>query len=257
MALVRSVLPFIAAFVVAYLLLCAWMYATQRAQIYFPTPASAAPRAKVLWVESGGERIKVWVVARPRSTALLYFGGNAEDVAGNVDTLAQAFPDRSLYLVNYRGFGGSSGRPSEAGLRDDAIAVFDQVRLEHPEVAVIGRSLGSGVAVQLAATRPVERLALVTPYDSLVNVARAHFRWLPVAILLKDRFDSAARAPEVKAPVLIVIAAEDEIIPTARSEALAQAFAPGQVEVVVVPGVGHNTLDLSHRYLDVVREFVR
>jgi pimeloyl-ACP methyl ester carboxylesterase len=257
MALVRAMWPFIAAFVVAYLLLCAWMYATQRAQIYFPTPASAAPRAKVLWVESAAEHIKVWVVGRPGSSALLYFGGNAEDVAGNVDALARAFPDRSLYLVNYRGFGGSSGRPSEAGLRDDAIAVFDQVRPEHPDIAVIGRSLGSGVAVQLAATRPVERLALVTPYDSLVNVARTHFRWLPVAILLKDRFDSAARAPEVKVPVLIVIAAEDEIIPPARSEALAQAFAPGQVEVVVVPGVGHNTLDLSHRYLDVLRGFLR
>jgi pimeloyl-ACP methyl ester carboxylesterase len=122
---------------------------------------------------------------------------------------------------------------------------------------VIGRSLGSGVAVHLASSRPVERLVLVTAFDSLVNVARVYFRWLPVGILLRDRYDSVAMAREVTAPVLIVIAAEDEIIPRARSESLAAAFATGQAKVVVVPGVGHNTLDLSPAYLGAVRVFLR
>ena len=252
----RSLLPFAGAVVMAYGVLCAWVFFTQRGQIYFPTPASGAPGAQVLWLESQGERIKACVVARPGGRALLYFGGNAEDVAGNVELFAEAFPDRSVYLVNYRGYGGSSGRPSEAGLVVDALAVFDHVQSRHADIAVMGRSLGSGVAVQLAAARPVERLVLVTAYDSLVNVARGYFRWLPVGLLMRDRYESARRAPQVSARVLVVIAGEDEIIPRARSEALAAAFAPEQARVVVVPGVGHNTLDRSSRYLQSVAAFL-
>ena len=240
----------------AYVGLCAWVYATQRAQIYFRTPASHQPRAQAEWVESSGQRIKVWVVSRPGSRALLYFGGNAEDVAGNIDAFVASLPNRSLYLVNYRGYGGSSGRPAEAGLVADALAVFDHVRREHSEIAVMGRSLGSGIAVQLASGRPVERLVLVTAFDSLVNVAREYFRWLPVGLLLRDRYDSARRAPTVTVPVLMVIAGEDEIIPRPRSQALVTAFAPEQVQVVVVPGVGHNTLDLSPAYLGSVGRFL-
>lgn len=254
--MLRSVLPFVGAVAVAYGVLCAWVFFTQRGQIYFPTPATEAPGAQPLWVESQGERIKVWNVPRPGGRALLYFGGNAEDVAGNVELFAQAFPDRSLYFVNYRGYGGSSGRPSEAGLVADALTVFDQVHTQHAEIAVMGRSLGSAIAAQLAAERPVDRLVLVTAFDSLVNVAREYFRWLPVGLLMRDRYESARRAAEVSMPVLVVIAGEDEIIPRERSEALAAAFRPAQVRVVVVPAVGHNTLDLSPLYLQSVATFL-
>lgn len=252
----RTLLTFLVIVAVAYLALVAFVYVTQRGQIYFPTAESQHPQAQALWIDSEGERIKVWVVPRPGSRALLYFGGNAEDVAGNIDLFAAAFPDRSLYLVNYRGYGGSSGRPTEAGLQADALAVFDHVRQERAGIAVMGRSLGSGVAVQLASTRPVERLVLVTAYDSLVNVAREYFRWLPVGLLLRDRYESATRANEVEAPVLIVIAGDDEIISRARSEALAAAFTTGRVQIEVVPGVGHNTLDESPAYLEAVRRFL-
>lgn len=256
MGILRSVSPFVGAVAVAYGVLCAWVFFTQRGQIYFPTPVSAAPGAQVLWVESQGERIKVWTVPRPGGRALLYFGGNAVDVAGNVELFAEAFPERSLFFVNYRSYGGSSGRPSESGLVADALAVFDQVQTQHAEVAVMGRSLGSGIAVQLAAVRPVDQLVLVTAFDSLVNVAREYFRWLPVGLLMRDRYESAGRAADVSAPVLVVIAGADEIIPRERSDALVAAFAPGQAQSVVVPGVGHNTLDLSPLYLQSLAAFL-
>lgn len=252
----RNLLPFAGAALAAYLLLCAWVFATQRAQIYFPTPASDAPGAEALWLDSHGERIKVWVVARPGPRALVYFGGNAEDVGLNVEDFARAFPAHSLYLVNYRGYGGSSGRPSEAALAADARAVFDHVLARHPEASVMGRSLGSGVAVRLASERPVERLVLVTPFDSLVNLAKEYFRWLPVGLLLRDRYDSAGRAALISAPVLLVVAGEDEIVPLRRSQALAAAFRAEQARVVIAPGVGHNTLDRSPVYLDSVRGFL-
>ncbi len=253
----RTLLSLLSFAALAYLGLVAWVYVTQRAQIYFPVPAIHHTGARTIWVESDGERIKVWHVARDRPQALIYFGGNAEDVAGNIEIFAAAFPEHSLFLVNYRGYGGSTGRPTEAGLRADALAIFDQVREAHPDIAVVGRSLGSGVAVALASQRPVERLALVTAYDSLINVAREYFGWLPVGLLLKDRYESAGLAPRIRAPVLIVIAAEDEIISRPRSEALAAAFAPGQVRIEVVPGAGHNTLDLSPRYLGAIQRFLQ
>ena len=254
--MLRTVLSLAGALAVAYALLCGWMYATQRSQMYFPTPSSDAPRAQPWWIASAGERIKVWVVSRPGPGALLYFGGNAEDVAGTVDSLLEAIPDRSLYLVNYRGYGGSTGRPTEAALYADALAVYDEVARRHARVAVMGRSLGSGVAVHVGAARPVERLVLVTPFDSLAGVAAGHLPWLPVRALLKDRYDSAARARDVSAPILMVIADADEVIPRARSDALAATFRPGQVQLVLVPGAGHNTLDASRAYLQAVRQFL-
>ena len=249
-------MSFLTLIAAAYLALCGWLYATQRAQIYFPTAERAHPGAQVLRLESQEERFNVWVLPRATSRALIYFGGNAEDVAGNIDVFSEAFPGHALYIVNYRGYGGSSGRPSEAALFADALVLDEYVRARHSEISVMGRSLGSGVAVYLASERPVAKLVLVTAFDSLVNVAREHFRWLPVGLLLRDRYESASRARTVTAPVLAVIAGEDEIISRARAETLVAAFAPGQVTVRVVPKATHNTLDLAPEYLDAVRAFL-
>jgi len=252
----RSVVYLLIAAAAVYASLCALLFLTQRSHIYFPTGESDAAGAEAVWLDSHRERIKVWAVARPGRRALIYFGGNAEDVAWSVGPLSAAFPDRSLYVVNYRGYGGSSGRPSERGLEADALAVYDHVASSGADIALMGRSLGSGIAVSLAARRRVERLVLVTPYDSLVAVARKYYWYLPVSLLLRDRYDSAALAPSVSAPVLVVVAADDEIIPRERSEALAAAFAPGQAALAVIARTGHNSLDLSPDYLRTVQQFL-
>ncbi len=152
--------------------LCLLVFLTQRSQIYYPVRESAAPGATPMLFARDGAEIKVWTVERPGPAALLYFGGNAEDVGASIGLFARRLPNHSLYFVNYRGYGGSTGRPSEDALVRDAVALYDHVRATHSEVSVVGRSLGSGVAVQLASGRDVSRLALVTPFDSLVNVAR-------------------------------------------------------------------------------------
>jgi fermentation-respiration switch protein FrsA (DUF1100 family) len=254
----------VVAVALAYAALCAFIYATQRSMIYFPTAEASPAGARPLEVRSQGETLRVWAggvgLDDAGTAALIYFGGNADDVAVHLPAFVAAWPRRALYLVNYRGYGGSTGTPSEAALGVDAAAVYDAVRRRHhgAPIAVIGRSLGSGVAVQLAAARPVDRLVLVTPFDSLVEVARTHFRWLPVHALLRDRFDSAARvrAGEVDAPTLIVIAGDDEVVPAARGEALAAAFPPGQLVVERIEGATHNTVDSFPRYLERVARFV-
>ncbi len=236
--------------------LCLLMFLTQRSQIYFPVRESMAPGATAMRFPVDGAELKVWVVARPGPAAILYFGGNGEDVGFNVDSFSASFPGHTLYLVNYRGYGGSTGKPAEDHLIADAIALYDHLRDRHSQIAVIGRSLGGGVAVRLASERKVDRLVLVTPFDSLVNVARAHFPYLPVGLLMRDRFDSASRASAIEAKTLVVIAGADEIIPRARTDALIARLRSGQTRVIVLDGARHNDIDREPRYLGALREFL-
>jgi len=242
--------------VLAYGGLCALLFVAQRAMLYFPTPPRELAGAESLALPSGVETLRIWARPAQGAKALIYFGGNAEDVAWNFAPFTQAMPGRAIYLVNYRGYGGSSGSPSEQGLFADALAAYDRVRAQHPDIAVVGASLGSGVAAHLAANRKVERLVLVTPFDSIENVARARFPFLPVSLLLKDKFDSAARVPGITAKTLVVVAGSDEIIPRARTDALVARFPAGQVRVEVIPGATHNSVADSPRYLELIAGFV-
>lgn len=252
----RSVLILALLMVTAYLSLCAWLYFTQRSQIYFPVREANLPGVKSIRLPSGDATLKIWAVERPGPRALVYFGGNAEDVSANLAPFSSVITDHSLYLVNYRGYGGSTGSPSESALIADANAVYDHLHTRYTEISVMGRSLGTGVAVQLAAARQVRRLVLVTPYDSLANVAGAHFPMFPVAFLMRDRYESARFARAVRAPVLAVIAGDDEIIPRANSEALVKSFPQTQVRVVLLDGATHNSIDLFPAYLRAVRDFL-
>ena len=238
-----------------YAVLCVLLYLFQRSMIYFPVRESSAPGATPIRFEMRGATLKVWVVEKAGPRALLYFGGNAEDVGASIARFAERLPHTSLYFVNYRGYGGSTGRPAEPALVADAITLFDRLRTRYSAIDVLGRSLGSGVAVRLASERPVRRLAIVTPFDSLANVAQRHVRWLPAGLLIRDRYDSAARAPSVSSEVLIVIAESDEIIPRARTDALVGAFRTPP-RVIVLRGAGHNTVDLDPRYLDELAIFL-
>lgn len=252
----RSLLILALLVATAYLALCAWLFLSQRSQIYFPVRESNPPGAQAIRLPSGDALLKIWVVERPGPRALIYFGGNAEDVSANLPTFASAFPDHSLYLVNYRGYGGSTGSPSESALVTDANLIYDHLHARYPEISVMGRSLGTGVAVQLAAAREVRRLVLVTPYDSLANVAAGHFPMFPVAFLMRDRYDSASRVRGIRAPVLAVIAGDDEIIPRARSEALVNSFPQSQIRVTLLDGATHNSIDLFPGYLRAVGDFL-
>jgi len=244
----RAGLVLITIALVVYAAICGALYVLQRSLMYFPTPESRSSRAEALSIATDGAVLKVWRVAGASARALIYFAGNAEDVATNIAPFAAAFPDTAIYLVNYRSYGGSTGSPSEDALLADAEVVFDRVRAEHDNVAVLGRSLGSGVAVHLAAVRDVSKLALVTPYDSILRIAQRQLPFMPVSWLLKDTFDSLAKAPRVRAPVLVLLAELDRVIPRDHSERLVAAFAPGQVEVRTIAGTNHDSISDEHEY---------
>lgn len=238
----KAAIPVLFSIALVYLGVCALMFVAQRSLLYYPVAGAQPAGAERVDIASGDVTVRVWARAAG-AEALVYFGGNAEDVGGNFAPFAAAMPQRALYLVNYRGYGGSSGSPTEAGLLADALAVYDHVAARHSRVAVVGRSLGSGVAMHLAHERPVSQLALVTPFDSIENVAAGVYPFLPVRWLLKDRFDSVSRVTGVGALTLVVIAGSDDVIPRARTDALVAKFPAGQVRVEVVPGATHNNLD--------------
>ncbi|WP_196411322.1 alpha/beta fold hydrolase, partial [Xanthomonas translucens] len=146
---------------VAYLVVCALLYLGQRNLLYFPQATRvAAAQTDFTLQRSPALRLRGWQLNPGRDKVLLYFGGNAEDLRQARAQLAPLLPDYSGYLLAYRGYGASDGTPNEAALIGDALALYDHVRAAkpHAEIAVLGRSLGSGVASQLAARRPLARL---------------------------------------------------------------------------------------------------
>ena len=209
-----------------------------------PVPAQLPPTDPLI-LQQAGATVLVSQQPRDSSQALLYFGGNAEDVSVALPQFAAAFPGHAVYVMHYRGYGGSTGSPSEQALVADALTLYDQLQTQHSAITVIGRSLGAGVAVQLAAQRKVAQLLLITPFDSLSALAQRQFPFFPVKWLLKDTYNSVAYAPAISCPMLILLAEQDEIIGRAHSEALYQAFAPGIARVKSYSGSHNSNLSAS------------
>lgn len=224
-----------------YVALCAWMFIGQRGLVYYPQFTRVAASATDFSLQRDGIVLRGWQVNPGRRDAIIYFGGNAESLQPMREQLARWFPGHTAYLLAYRGYGASDGAPREAALAADAIALFDEVATRHPHgrVAVIGRSLGTGVAGHVAATRPVDRLALITPFDSLAGVAASHYPWLPVRWLMQERYDSAQHLGDFRGPVLIIRAGQDGIVPARVTQRLIDAL-PAPPAVLELPTADHN-----------------
>ncbi len=176
----------------------------------------------------------------PGLPVLLGFGGNAWNAGAVALFLHQIAPAHTVVAFHYRGYAPSTGRPSAAALKDDAEAIFDLIATEaSPEIIAVGFSIGSGVAAHLAATRPLQGLVLVTPFDRLSRVAQASFPFAPVSLLFRHEMDAATALTRTKAPVALILATRDEVIPPARAEALASALPEAQVTRIEA---GHNDI---------------
>ncbi len=234
--------------------------------IFFPQPIVStahlpADAEPLEIVATDGTRLRGWMRGASATPApvVLYFGGNAEEVSG---TLADSrWPrDWGIVAINYRGYGESEGAPGESALVADALAIYDRIAarpdVDARRIVAFGRSLGTGVAVKLAAARPVAGAILVSPYDSLVELGRTHYPWLPVSWLLRHRFDSAADARRVQVPLLAIVADDDTIVPRERSQALYDAWA-GPKSWLVVPATDHNTLSVPGAFWGGVGGFLK
>jgi pimeloyl-ACP methyl ester carboxylesterase len=255
---VKSLLALLALLLLAYAGLCALLYFKQRDLIYYPAATTVAAAATDFKLVREGVTLRGWRLNPGKARAMIYFGGNAERLESSAEEFSRLFPDRTVYLLSYRGYGASEGRPNEISLLGDALALFDRVAIEHPpaSVAVIGRSLGSGVASYVASRRPVERLVLVTPFDSLADVAQAHYPMFPVLLLMRERYPSTDYLPGYAGPLLVLRSGRDQVIPSANTDRLLAALTR-KPQVIDSPHAGHNGISQDPAYAEALRRFLR
>jgi uncharacterized protein len=251
--------------VAGYVGLVALLYVVQRSLLYpFPqmtrtTPASVGLAAEeVVLNTADGEKVIAWHIApQAGKFVILYFHGNGDVLATRIPRLRELFDSGSgLVAVSYRGYGGSTGSPSEQGLHADAAAAYAFAAARYPPERIVlwGFSLGTGAAVALAASRPVARLILEAPYTSTTDVAAAMMPFLPVSWLMKDRFQSDERIGKVTAPLLIMHGARDPGIPIKHGERLF-ALAREPKKFVRFAEGWHDDLDV-HGSIAAVRHFL-
>lgn len=239
-----------------YVGLCGYMYARQRDLVYQPQETRVAAEHTDFALVNGVVALRGWVVNPGRKRALIYFGGNSEPVQLRREQFARWFPRHTVYLLAYRGFGASEGQPSEDNLVNDALVLFDHARTRHPGlgVDVIGYSLGSGVAAHVAAKRRVRRLALITPYDTLTDIGQAHYRWLPIRWLARERYDSIANLSQRTGPTLIVRAGRDTVIPAANTQRLIDSL-PRRPHVLELPRAEHGNVAAARGFARTLKAF--
>jgi hypothetical protein len=241
------------------------MYVFQRSLMYFPdsvrTPPAAAglPQAQeVILTTADGKKLIAWHVSpQGAKPVVIYFHGNA----GALDLRAGRFKwliadGTGLLALSYRGYGGSTGKPSEVGLIRDALAAYDFAIARYPAERIVlwGESLGTGVAVALAVGRKIGGMILDAPFTSIVDVGAAAYPFVPVRLLITDRFHSDERIGRVKAPLLVLHGELDRIVPIAFGEKLF-SLANDPKRMVRFPLGGHVDLD-DHGAAAAVKDFL-
>ncbi len=245
--------------------LAAYMYVAQRSLMYFPEAMRVAPVAaglpqaeEIVLDTADGEKIIAWHIA-PRAGApvVLHFHGNGGALHYRVAHFRELTADGlGLLALSYRGYGGSSGHPTEAGLIADARAAYDYAAARYkPERLVLwGESLGSGVAVALASERRVAAVVLEAPFTSAADIAADVYPYIPVRLLMKDQFHSDLRIAKVTAPVLVMHGERDAIVPIRFGERLYELVVSPK-RFVRFPDGGHEDL-ASFGAIEVAKRFI-
>jgi fermentation-respiration switch protein FrsA (DUF1100 family) len=249
-----------------YALICIAVYFGNRVLMYFPDPSRVPPAEagldgveEVELAADNGVTLVAWhAPAREGKNTILYFHGNAANAANRARKIETMRQDGSgVFYLNNRSYGGSDGRPTEANNVADAIAAYNYLvgRGVPPErIVAFGESLGSGQAVRLAGERPVAAVVLEAPLTSTIDVARSTYFWLPLSLLITDRYDNARNISGVTAPLLILHGAHDRVIPVEMGKRLfAAANEPKRLEIF--PQGDHSDL-LDHGAWEKARAFL-
>lgn len=248
----------------AYLVLLIWIHYCQERLIFRPEPLPVAHRFVLddvheVSIDVGGETLSALHLKLPNPQGVVFF------LHGNTGNLSTWFihsdfyraANYDLFMLDYRGYGKSSGRiASEEQLHGDVSAVWQQVapRYAGKRIVFYGRSLGTGLAARLAVQSPPDLTMLVSPYESMVALARTHYPWVPGA-LLRYPLRTDEHIGRIRGPLVLLHGELDTLIPPAHSEAL-RTRAP-QARLVLVPGGGHNDLQQFDSYLQAVSAALR
>jgi len=202
-------------------------------------------------------RIKPSRLSAEPPPLLLGFGGNAWNADAVAIMLHQIFPEHEIAALHYRGYGPSSGRPSAAALFDDARLAYDHLVEDSTDgVIAVGFSLGSSVAVELAATRSVQGMVLVTPFDSLKELAATHYPWLPVRLLLRHRMEAADTLRHLNVPVAVITADNDTVVTGGRSAPVREAAKDLRANFRI-KNAGHNDIYSAFEFTTALANSVK
>jgi uncharacterized protein len=244
--------------------LIALAYVAQRLLQYFPerrrTSPSAAglPEAEEIVLDTlDGERVIVWhVPPREGRPVFLYLHGNGGALRWRDERFRALIADGSgLVALSYRGYGGSTGRPTEKGLAQDATAAYAFASARYPATRIVlwGESLGSALAIAIGAENPVGYIVLEAPFTSAADVGARHYPFLPVRLLMKDRFRSDLHVGKVKAAVVVIHGDNDFVVPISLGKRL-YGLIQAPKRFVNISGAGHN--DLGARAVAVAKQFL-
>ena len=260
----------IGSLVVVGIVVLAWMF--QRALIYFPFGDAPGPREVglaraevVTFPTADGLTLRGWFIPSadsPPTYTVLVLNGNAGNRAYRAP-LAAALQEQGhqVLLFDYRGYGGNAGTPTEDGLRSDARAarryLVERGDVDASRLIYFGESLGTALAIRLAAEFPSAGVILRSPFPSLVEVGKTHYPFLPVGLLLQDRFMSLDDIQRVTCPVLVLAGDRDRIIPLEHSRRLYEAVTSPK-EFVIMTGADHNDIELlaGDKMLAAIRRFL-
>ena len=264
MGLTMTALLFIIILLLAacYLTAFLWMWIRQERYLFKPKHYDVDPAfEQYRWDQTvRGVRLQGWFLNKGAEKTVIYHGGNAEDLAGHCEVLSEGLACNVL-LVNYRGYGQSQGVPAETDMVADCIELFDrfckQQQIAPSSVYLMGRSLGSGVAVQVAAARPqAAGVILVTPYEDIPTIARFQYPWLlPLSKVIRHPFRSIDHAPNIRMPALILLAENDEIIPVESGRRLGQIWG-GPKNILTLP-TGHMDIHQHPDYFPAINRFIK
>ena len=236
------------------------MFIYQDAFVFHPEHLPTRPEFEsARWdVQLDDVRLQGWFIDRGADRTVIYYGGNAEDLAGLCAPLQHTF-NANILLVNYRGYGKSEGTPGEKEIISDSLQIFDRFCEEKSvnpaSIILVGRSIGTGVAVQMADARPnIAGVILITPYSSIVSIGQARFPWLPIGLLLKHPFQSIDHAPRIQTSALMLLAEFDRVTPINSGRKLAKSWG-GAIQTVELPA-GHNSISENPLYYEAIKRFV-
>lgn len=240
-----------------YIAMASYLFFFQRNILYVPDTHMASPQnygletaiEKRITAADGTELVTWFLSGDPQTqTLLIYYHGNAGNLGGRYNKL-RAFNQTGMAVLalSYRGYGSSAGTPSEEGIYQDARAAIEygkSLGFEIENIVIYGESLGSGVAVQMATEYDVRAIALEAPYTSIAARGKERYPFIPIDLLLKDRFDSLSKIKSVTCPVLIFHGELDEVMPIHHGKRLLEA-ANLPKEGLFFADYGHTDFDLD------------
>jgi uncharacterized protein len=216
----------------------------------------------VHFTSDNGTKLHGWFVERPNATrAILYCHGNGENVGMNADVLARLSDvlDASIFIFDYRGYGHSAGTPNEKGCIADGLAaqrwLAHRIGKQPSDIVVMGRSIGGSIATAVAAKQGAQALVLVNAFSRMTDVAAQHYPWLPVRLVMKNRYDSIKRIQDYEGPVIQSHGADDWIVPIRFGRALFEAAPTANKRFIELPRYGHNDLEPNSYFVEL-RKFL-